>query len=168
MSLEQPSLPGRKLGDRRVRVDRPHSAYFRYAGPGTLVARETASMPRTATGRLVARVRATVFGRPLSIHDELSERLNAVTGLSIFASDNISSSAYATEEIMRVLALAGAGALALTLPITIAIVLVLAIVVTSYRQTIAAYPNGGGSYVVASENLGRLAGLTAAAALMTD
>src|SRR5262249_32617353 len=86
----------------------------------------------------------------------------------VFASDNISSSAYATEEIMRVLVLAGGGALALTMPITVAIVIVLAIVVTSYQQTIAAYPNGGGSYIVASDNLGPVAGLIAAAALLTD
>jgi amino acid transporter len=109
-----------------------------------------------------------LFGRPLSTADEASERLNVATGLPVFASDNISSSAYASEEIMRVLALAGAGALALTMPITLAIVVVLAIVVISYRQTIAAYPNGGGSYIVASDNLGRLPGLTAAAALLTD
>jgi amino acid transporter len=113
-------------------------------------------------------VRSILFGRPLSTHEEIGERLNVATGLSIFASDNISSSAYATEEIMRVLALAGAGALALTMPMTVGIVIVLAIVVTSYRQTIAAYPNGGGSYIVASDNLGPLAGLTAAAALLTD
>src|SRR5713226_9597449 len=69
---------------------------------------------------------------------------------------------------MRALALAGAGALALTMPLTIAIVVILAIVVTSYLQVIKAYPNGGGSYVVASENLGRLPGLTAAAALLVD
>src|SRR6185369_3731817 len=67
-----------------------------------------------------------------------------------------------------VLALAGAGALALTMPITVGIVIVLAIVVTSYRQTIFAYPTGGGSYIVASDNLGTLPGLTAAAALLTD
>jgi amino acid transporter len=109
-----------------------------------------------------------LFGRPLSIYDEITERLNVLTGLSIFASDNISSSAYATEEIMRVLILAGAGALILTLPITLAIVVVLAIVVTSYRQTIAAYPSGGGSYIVASDNLGKVPGLTAAAALSVD
>ena len=69
---------------------------------------------------------------------------------------------------MRVLVLAGAGALVLTLPITVGLVVVLGIVVISYRQTIAAYPNGGGSYIVASANLGRLPGLTAAAALLTD
>src|SRR4029453_7691953 len=73
-----------------------------------------------------------------------------------------------TEEIMRVLTLAGAGALALTMPITIGIVLVLAILVLGYQQTIRAYPNGGGSYIVASDNLGPVPGLTAAAALLTD
>ena len=161
-------MRGRHTADLRVRVERPHSPFFRYSGPNELVAREAASIPRTRVGRGLARTRAAVFGRPLSIHDEIGERLGVLTGLSIFASDNISSSAYATEEIMRVLLLAGAGALALTMPITIAIVVVLAIVVVSYRQTIAAYPTGGGSYIVASENLGRLPGLTAAAALLTD
>jgi amino acid transporter len=167
-STDGRAMRGRHRGDRRVRVARPHSAFFRYTGPNELVAKEAASIPRTRVGRGLARTRAAVFGRPLSIHDEISERLNVFTGLSIFASDNISSSAYATEEIMRVLLLAGAGALLLTMPITVAIVVVLAIVVVSYRQTIAAYPTGGGSYIVASENLGRLPGLTAAAALLTD
>jgi amino acid transporter len=161
-------LQGRKRADRRVRVDRPHAPYFRYTGPGQLTAKEAASVPRTPVGRALARVRAILFGRPLSMREEIGERLNVFTGLSIFASDNISSSAYATEEIMRVLILAGAGALVLTLPITVGLVVVLAIVVISYRQTIAAYPNGGGSYIVASANLGRLPGLTAAAALLTD
>ena len=133
-----------------------------------LVAREAASAPRTRLGRAFARIRAVVFGRPISLHEELSERLNVFTGLAVFASDNISSSAYATEEIMRVLVLAGAGALALTMPITIGIVIVLAIVVTSYQQTVAAYPHGGGSYIVAKDNLGTRPGLVAAAALLTD
>jgi amino acid transporter len=161
-------LQGRKLGDRRVRVVRAHAPYFRYTGPGTLVAKEAASLPRTPFGRAMARVRAVLFGRPLSLHDELSERLNVFTGLAVFASDNISSSAYATEEIMRVLVLAGAGALVLTMPITIGIVIVLAIVVTSYQQTVAAYPHGGGSYIVAKDNLGTRPGLIAAGALLTD
>ncbi|HUS21771.1 MAG TPA: hypothetical protein VMZ66_07160, partial [Aeromicrobium sp.] len=125
-------------------------------------------MPRTRFGLGLARARAAIFGKPLSNADEGSERLNVATGLPVFASDNISSSAYATEEIMRVLALAGAGALVLTMPITIVVVLVLAIVLTSYRQTITAYPKGGGSYIVASDNLGTLPGLTAAAAILTD
>ncbi|HEV8699005.1 MAG TPA: APC family permease [Candidatus Limnocylindrales bacterium] len=161
-------LPGRKAADRRVRVERPHSPYFRYTGPDSLVAKEAASVPRTPVGRALARARAILFGRPISLHEELSERLNVFTGLAVFASDNISSSAYATEEIMRVLVLAGAGALALTMPITVGIVIVLAIVVTSYQQTVAAYPHGGGSYIVAKDNLGTKPGLVAAGALLTD
>ena len=164
----KPPQRGRQPGDRRVRVRRAHEPFFHYASDHSLIARPAASTSRTPLGRSLARVRSVLFGRPLSTQEEISQRLNVATGLSIFASDNISSSAYATEEIMRVLALAGAGALALTMPITIGIVIVLAIVVTSYRQTIAAYPNGGGSYIVASDNLGTLAGLTAAAALLTD
>jgi amino acid transporter len=163
----RPTL-GPKPANRRVRVERPHSPYFRYAGPDTLVAKEAASVPRTPVGRAMARARAVLFGRPISLHEELSERLNVFTGLAVFASDNISSSAYATEEIMRVLVLAGAGALALTMPITIGIVIVLAIVVTSYQQTVAAYPHGGGSYIVAKDNLGTRPGLVAAGALLTD
>jgi hypothetical protein len=163
-----PALKGRKPGDRRLRVTRAHEPFFRYSGEGSLVAKAQASAPRTRSGRLIGRVRTVLFGRPLSTHDDVHERLGVIPGLSIFASDNISSSAYATEEIMRVLALAGAATLSLTMPITIGIVIVLAIVVTSYRQTIAAYPNGGGSYIVASDNLGTLPGLTAAAALLTD
>ncbi len=80
------------------------------------------------------------IGRRIASDRELDERVGPVKGLAVFASDNISSSAYATEEIMRVLVLAGAGALALTMPLTIAIVIVLAVVVTSYQQTIHAYP----------------------------
>jgi amino acid transporter len=159
---------GRKRADRRVRVERPHSRYFQYTGRDTLVAKEAASLPRTPLGRTLARARAILFGRPISLHEELSQRLNVFTGLAVFASDNISSSAYATEEIMRVLVLAGAGALALTMPITIGIVIVLAIVVTSYQQTVAAYPHGGGSYIVAKDNLGTKPGLIAAGALLTD
>jgi amino acid transporter len=162
------ALHGRKPGDVRVRVDRPHAAYFRYTGERTLVAKQAASMPHTATGRALARLRGVLFGRPLASADESSERLNVFAGLAVFASDNISSSAYATEEIMRVLILAGAGALFLTLPITLVVIVVLAIVVTSYRQTIAAYPKGGGSYIVASDNLGVVPGLTAASAILTD
>lgn len=163
-----PGRTGRKPGDRRVRVARAHEPFFRYSGEGSLVARPEASLPRTRAGRTLARIRTLLFGRTLSIHDEVHERLGVIPGLSIFASDNISSSAYATEEIMRVLVLAGAATLSLTMPITIGIVIVLGIVVTSYRQTIAAYPSGGGSYIVASDNLGTLPGLTAAAALLTD
>ena len=84
-----------------------------------------------------ARFGGRLIGSPIPSDQEHVERLGVATGLPVFASDNISSSAYATEEIMRVLVLAGVGALALTLPITFVIVAVLAIVVISYQQTIA-------------------------------
>ena len=83
-------LQGRKAGDRRVRVDRPHAPYFRYTGPGQLVAREAASVPRTARGRALARLRAVVFGRPLSNEEEMEERLSKKKALAIFSSDAIS------------------------------------------------------------------------------
>ena len=161
-------LPGRKPGDRRVRVARPHADYFRYAGDGQLIAKAAASEPRTATGRTLARIRSVLFGRPLSIHDEIDERLPKKKALAIFSSDPISSSAYATEEILRVLVLAGAGALAIGLPIAAAIALLLAVVSTSYRQIGYAYPSGGGAYAVARANLPAIFSLVAAGALLVD
>ena len=131
-------------------------------GPGYLVADEDVLRPTGPFGHGVEALRRVLIGQRIRTADEIRERIGVVKGLAVFASDNISSSAYATEEIMRVLLLAGAGALSLTMPITIAIVVVLAIVVTSYQQTIRAYPNGGGSYIVASDNLGPVSGLVAA------
>jgi amino acid transporter len=161
-------LQGRKAGDRRVRVERPHSPYFRYAGPNQLVAREAASRPRTPLGRAWARTRAVVFGRPLASEEELEERLSKKKALAIFSSDAISSSAYATEEILRVLLLGGAAALLLSVEVAIAIAILLAVVSLSYRQVCRAYPNGGGAYVVARTNLAPIFGLIAAAALLID
>ena len=89
-------LKGRRLGDRRVRVHRPHAEFFRYTGEGMLVAKPAASAPRSGTARARARLRAGLFGRPISSHDDISERVGVVPGLALFASDNISSSAYAT------------------------------------------------------------------------
>jgi hypothetical protein len=83
-------LQGRKAGDRRVRVERPHAPYFRYAGPNQLVAREAASQPRTPLGRAIARTRAVVFGRPLATEAEIEERLSKRKALAIFSSDAIS------------------------------------------------------------------------------
>ena len=125
-------------------------------------------LPPGHTGRILAGVRRVLFGRPLATEAEGSERLSVATGYAILASDNISSSAYATEEAMRVLALAGVAALSLTMPIALAIVAVLAVVVLSQLQVIKAYPNGGGSYIVTSDNLGRLPGLVAASSLLID
>ena len=111
-------------------------------------------------------LRTWLIGRPIHSEREEHERLTKVKGLAIFSSDNISSSAYGPEEIMRVLAFAGAGALALTLPLAGLIVVMLAIVTLSYRQTIKAYPKGASSYIVASDNLGSRFGVLAAAALL--
>jgi len=156
------------MGDRRVRVARPHAAFFRYSPEGALIAKESASAPRTKAGRALARVRAVLFGRPLSIHDDIAERLSKTKALAIFSSDAISSSAYATEEILRVLVLAGSGALLLSLPIAVAIALLLAVVSTSYRQIGIAYPSGGGAYAVARANLPMITALIAAGALLVD
>ncbi|OGO58387.1 MAG: hypothetical protein A2Z32_09265 [Chloroflexi bacterium RBG_16_69_14] len=137
-------------------------------GPGTLVAKPAANVALTPTGRFLARVRAVVFGRPLSNEEEIGERLSKTKALAIFSSDAISSSAYATEEILRVLLLAGAGAMLLSIQVAIAITVLLAVVSVSYRQVCRAYPNGGGAYVVARTNLAPLFGLIAAASLLID
>ena len=164
----KPWLSGRKPGDRRVRVEMPHAPFFRYTGPGTMVAREAASEPRTPMGRAVGRVRRLLFGRPLSIHEEITERLSKKKALAIFSSDPISSSAYSTEEMLRVLALAGAGAFLVSLPIALAVAALMAIVALSYRQIVHAYPSGGGDYAVARQNLPALAALVVAGALLLD
>ncbi|HEV8403405.1 MAG TPA: APC family permease [Candidatus Limnocylindrales bacterium] len=109
-----------------------------------------------------------LFGRPLANDEEAAERLSIPKALAVFSSDNLSSVAYATEAIMFTLLAAGTAAFWLTIPISIAIVSILGIIVISYRQTIRAYPNGGGSYIVAKENLGVRIGLVAAAALLVD
>ena len=168
MTSSRPPLHGRKLGDRRVVVDRPHSAYFRYAGPGTMVAKAAASAPTTAVGRRLARIRAIAFGKPLTNAQEIGERLSKKLALPIFSSDAISSSAYATDEILRVLVLAGLAWMTWSIWVAGAIALMLTIVAFSYRQVCRGYPSGGGAYVVARENLGPNFGLIAAAALMVD
>ncbi len=108
------------------------------------------------------------FGRPLATADAADEAIGKTVGLAVFASDALSSTAYATQEILIVLAAAGAAAFALALPISLAIVALLAIVTLSYQQTIHAYPGGGGAYVVARDNLGELPAQIAGAALLTD
>ena len=161
-------LPGRKIADRRVRVERPHAAYFRYTGPGQLKAKQAASLPATPAGRLIARMKSIALGRPLANEEEAGERLSKKKALAIFSSDAISSSAYATEEIVRVLVLGGVAALALSLPVSIAIALLLGVVAFSYRQVCIAYPSGGGSYSVSKANFGKIASLVAASALLID
>lgn len=161
---EKETIQGTRPGDRFVRLLRYPG--FRRIGIGHLVPRDNIGQPSTFLGRTVALVKHFLIGNPIPTSQESHERLTKFKGLAIFASDNISSSAYASEEIMRVLVLAGA--LTLTMPITLAIIVVLAVVVISYQQVIRSYPTGGGSYIVASDNLGVLPGLVAAAALLTD
>ena len=168
MTAPRSPLHGRKLGDRRVVVDRPHAAYFRYAGDGTMVAKAAASAPTSVVGKRIARVRALVFGKPLTNAQEIGERLSKKLALPIFSSDAISSSAYATDEILRVLVLAGIAWMTWSIVVAAAIALMLTIVAFSYRQVCRGYPSGGGAYVVARENLGPNFGLIAAAALMVD
>ncbi len=161
-------LTGRKPGDRRVRVERPHAAYFRYTGPNQLVAKPEASLPRTALGRGLQRSKAWLIGRPLASEEEIGERLSKRLALPIFSSDAISSSAYATEEILRVLVVGGALAFVATIQVAAAIAVMLAVVAISYRQVCRAFPNGGGAYAVARQELTPLLGLVAAAALLID
>ncbi|MGH9750312.1 MAG: APC family permease [Candidatus Polarisedimenticolia bacterium] len=109
-----------------------------------------------------------LLGTPLETDRAAEERLGVPVALAVFSSDALSSVAYATEEILLVLSTAGALALHRSVPISGLIVLLLAIVIFSYRQTVHAYPEGGGSFIVARENLGTLPGLVAAAALLID
>jgi len=113
-------------------------------------------------------LKRALLGQPLATSEVRHERLAKIPALAIFASDNLSSVAYATEEILLVLVLAGSAALAFSPPIGIVIAALTAIVATSYWQTIHAYPSGGGAYVVAKENLGIHPGLVAGAALLVD
>jgi len=142
--------------------------YFRYAGPNQLVAKPQASAPRTPFDRAVARIKWLLIGRPLASEEEVGERLSRRKALAIFSSDAISSSAYATEEVLRVLVLAGGAAFLLSVEVAIAIALLLGVVALSYRQVCLAFPNGGGAYAVARAELTPLLALVAAAALLID
>jgi amino acid transporter len=158
---------GRRPGDAYVRIERPFEDVFeRGEDKGSLVATERTVLERRGWRAALRNLRTVLIGRPISSEREEHERLTKTKALAIFSSDNISSSAYGPEEIMRVLALAGVAVIAWTLPLAILIAVMLAIVVTSYRQTIKAYPKGASSYIVASDNLGPIPGVVAAAALL--
>jgi amino acid transporter len=117
---------------------------------------------------MLGSLKQKLLGRPLATAAEKHQRLGKFMGLAVFASDALSSVAYGTEEIMLVLVVAGAAALPLAFPIMIGIVILVCIVAASYWQTIHAYPSGGGSYIVAKDNLGTLPGLIAGASLLID
>ena len=117
---------------------------------------------------VLSQVKRLLVGQPIPSHLAHHERLSRFTGLAVLSSDPLSSVAYATEEILRVLILVGVGALSFSSPISFVIAAILAVVVFSYRQTIHAYPSGGGAYIVAKDNLGETPALVAAGALLID
>jgi amino acid transporter len=116
----------------------------------------------------ISAVKKLFVGSPLATAQARHERLSKASALAVFSSDALSSVAYATEEVLLILVLAGTAALSYSIPIGIAIVVLIAVVVSSYRQTILAYPQGGGAYIVTKDNLGTLPGLIAAGALLID
>ena len=119
----------------------------------------------TSSGSAIKRA---LLGRRLATEEAGHQLLPKVLALPVFASDALSSNAYATEEILLVLITAGTGALTRSIPIAAAVATLMIIVITSYRQTVMAYPKGGGSYIVTKENIGVTPGLVAAGALLTD
>ena len=159
---------GKFPGQERIRIVRPRRTFLQRVDTGLLKATEASMAPRSSIGQVMYRLKRLLIGSPLANERAVHERLTKVKALAVLSSDAISSVAYATELCMGVLILAGSATLTTLLPITGAIILLLAIVALSYSQTIPAYPNGGGSYIVAKDNLGNGAGLIAAAALMVD
>ncbi|HEV7661935.1 MAG TPA: APC family permease, partial [Chloroflexota bacterium] len=153
---------GAHPGDQFVRVARHKS--FRKLGTGRYEVR--GEMRATGLAGLYTRLKRVVIGEPLATAAAGHERLTKLKALAVLSSDALSSVAYATEEIMRVLLLAGTAALSASLSIGAVLVVLLFVVGFSYRQTIKAYPAGGGSYIVAKDNLGTLPGLAAAGSLL--
>src|SRR5690242_18438120 len=156
--------PGAFPGNERIRFVYPRQPALRRVRTGVLEATAVSQKPQSVPGH----IKRVLIGSPIPTSRAEHERLTRFKALAVLSSDVISSVAYATEAILATLVAAGSAVLGLTLPIAIAIVCLLAIVGLSYRQTIPAYPNGGGSYIVAKDNLGTLAGLVAAASLMID
>jgi len=163
------SIRGSHVGDRYVRVVRqPRGEEFRRVAPGYLIAGEEASSGRGPVQRAFGKIKRILIGQPLTTSSGIHERLTKAKALAVLSSDALSSVAYASEEILRILILAGLGAMTLSMPIGGAIILLLLIVGFSYRQTIKAYPHGGGSYIVAKDNLGETPALVAGGALLVD
>ncbi|MEW6649279.1 MAG: APC family permease, partial [Chloroflexota bacterium] len=127
----------------------------------TVLRRESESQPRRDW-------RTWLFGRPLPTADAPHQTIGVLIGLAVFASDALSSTAYATQEMLVILMVLGSEAYNYVFPLSIGIVLLLTIVTLSYEQTVHAYPNGGGAYTVSRDNLGVLPSKVAASALLTD
>ena len=169
---------GRHPGDKYIRFTPPTERQFRALSDNTYEAQFARDKALNSTTKFYRRFKRILVGEPLSTAQSAHERLTKVKALAVLSSDALSSVAYATQEIVKVLVIFGAvGASALTakdsaigaaIPIAIAIVVLLGLVALSYRQTIEAYPKGGGSYIVAKDNLNVNLGLIAGAALMID
>ncbi|MGN6485105.1 MAG: APC family permease, partial [Thermomicrobiales bacterium] len=161
-------MQGSHPGDRYVKVIRQSRDDFQRVAPGYLVAGEETTAGRSGFSRRFNRIKRVLIGAPLTTASAAHERLTKLKALAVLSSDALSSVAYASEEILRILIMAGLGAMSLSLPIGGAIVVLLLIVGFSYRQTIKAYPHGGGSYIVAKDNLGETPALVAGSALLVD
>lgn len=159
---------GSRPGDVYVRRRRPYNRIFKNVGPGHYVAMPESNQPAGRVEKGYRLLKRILIGRPLETAEEVHQRLNKVKALAVFGSDAISSSAYATEAALVILMAAGNGALSISFYTALAIALLLSMVAFSYRQTVYAYPHGGGSYNVSRENLGQLPGLVAASALLID
>ena len=143
---------GARPGDVYVRMRQPHRHIFRKVGPGHFVATPESDLPTGVFERGYRALKQVLVGKPLETSEEIHQRLNKVKALAVFGSDAISSSAYATEASLVILMVAGNVALGVTLYTSLAVALMLSIVAFSYRQTVYAYPYGGGSYKVSREN----------------
>ena len=159
---------GTKPGTRYVRLTPRRERPFRRVGESEYQATEVAIRPRSFTEQLWRLVKRVLIGPPLATSQLIQERLSKAKALAVFASDNLSSSAYATEELLLILILAGTQAFQYSIPIAIAIVVLVGVVALSYSQVIRGYPNGGGAYVVAKENLGLVPGMVAGASLIAN
>ena len=158
---------GRRPGSRRFRPVRERERRFEEVGEGEYRVTEEGQRPVSGTESLLRPIKGILLGTPLATSRLVEERLTKLKALPVFASDNLSSSAYATEEILLVLLLAGTAAFTWSVPIAFAIVGLIIIVSLSYTQVIRGYPNGGGSYAVARENLGTIPSLIAGSSLVS-
>jgi amino acid transporter len=164
VSLE--AIKGTRPGDIYARVIKRRA--FRRIGPGHFVATPEADIPRGKLQYTFRKLKRIFIGQPLPTSEEPKQRLGVFKALAIFGSDAISSSAYATEAALAILVVAGNSALDVSFFLALAVSAVLIVVSFSYRQTVYAYPHGGGSYTVSRQNLGRIPGLIAASALLID
>ncbi len=159
---------GAKPGSRYVRLTPKRERAFEAIEPGELRATEVALRPRTQAEAVWLGFKRVVVGAPLSSARLIEQRLGKLKALAVFSSDMLSSSAYATEEILLILLLAGTVVFNWSIPIAVAIGALVVVVAISYSQVIRGYPQGGGSYAVAKANLGTVPGLVAGSSLVVD